>query len=497
MATQAAMGRISTAHTDSALTLLANVSRILTSSLDYRATLNDVAALVAGSLAAGCVIEIQDEYHEPLAFRAGNQLGRNGRCLESQIALRGHGFGVLKLFDSGAIEDEAVFRTVAEEVALRIAVAIDAAHVHAREHRATDALQRALLPETLPSSGAYALHAAYIPASAEAVVGGDWYDAFSLPDGRVALSIGDVAGHGLRAATIMGEVRQALRASALDPKSPAAVLERANAIMNMRANPVMVTAIFGIYDPARSVLTYATAGHPSPILGLRDGWTASLPTYGIPLGIGNEFESFDWTFTIPPGSILAFFTDGLIEHHRDVIAGENSLLAAVATEVVSMTASPARSLQERVLGQERNSDDVATLTLAVTDVPASDVLDLTCSAIPLAAPLIRHALVDFARRLGLAESARFDLVTTIGEAVANAAEHAYGERPGVVRIRVEHADDALRVLIEDHGRWKPTTRREERGRGLRLMRALSQGLQIMSDSNGTSIRLTLPVARTV
>lgn len=520
MPTKTPMGKTTTESADP-LTLLRTVSRVLASStLDTRETIEAVAGAVTGLLARECTIEVLEEDRvvavssgsRPLAEtspRSGfssaateaSELrpqrrklpGSRDGCLDVPIVARERLYGVLRLVGPGTFADDDVRLCVAEEVALRIAFAIDAERLQAREHRATDALQRAFLPEMLPSSPAYVYHAAYIPATTEAVVGGDWYDAFTLPDGRIALSIGDVAGHGLRAATIMGEVRQALRASAFDPKSPAAVLERANAIMNMRAHPVMVTAIFGIYDPETSTLTYATAGHPGPVLGLRDGWTASLPTLGVPLGIGTVFESFDWTFTVPPGSLVAFFTDGLIEHNRDIIAGEASVLNAVATEVLSPTENPARALHDRIFVNQRNLDDVATLTLSVTDSDAMNHLELTCSAIPLAAPLIRHTLVDFAKRHDLAENIRFELVTTIGEAVANAAEHAYSGGPGLVTVRVDREADELRVNVTDHGRWKPTSRREERGRGLRLMRALSTGLQIKSDSTGTSIRLRIPL----
>jgi serine phosphatase RsbU (regulator of sigma subunit)/anti-sigma regulatory factor (Ser/Thr protein kinase) len=520
MPTKTPMGKTTSMETVDPLTLLYKVSRVLASSaLDIRETIESVAGMIAGALAHDCTIEVLEEDrvvvissgNRPLAnslplsgfFSARTGVGEprsqrrklpgiRGSFLDVPIVAREHLYGVLRLVGSGTLPDDDVRLHLAEEIALRIALAIDSAHLQAREHRATDALQRALLPETLPSSDAYVYHAAYIPATTEAVVGGDWYDAFALPDGRIALSIGDVAGHGLRAATIMGEVRQALRASAFDPKSPAAILERANTIMNMRSQPVMVTAIFGIYDPTVSKLTYATAGHPGPILGLRDGWAATLPTLGVPLGIGTVFESFDWTFTVPPGSLVAFFTDGLIEHNRDVIAGEASVLRAVATEVLSPTENPARALHERIFDDQRNLDDVATLTLSVADGDTVDHLELACSAIPLAAPLIRHALVDFAQRHGLAENVRFELVTTIGEAVANAAEHAYSGGPGLVTVTVDREADGLRVNVSDHGRWKPTTRREERGRGLRLMRALSTGLQIKSDSTGTSIWLRIP-----
>ena len=209
--------------------------------------------------------------------------------------------------------------------------------------------------------------AAYIPATEEAIVGGDWYDAFPLPDGRIALSIGDVAGHGLRAAIVMGEVRQAFRAAALNPTSPSDVLERANTIVNMRPNPIMVTAIFGIIDPATSTITYAAAGHPAPVLALpcllvngcpRAGFRSASPTASMrPIG-RSRFR---------PGAYLAMYTDGLIEHSHDILAGEEQLLAAMREEIVDRSATPALSLMQRVFGETKNSDDAAALFVATSD----------------------------------------------------------------------------------------------------------------------------------
>lgn len=482
----------------SLLAVVSRASRLLASSLDYTAAVKDVAALVAEELSDACAIELLDSRGLiRTVATAGDPRALTGsgssRRLDVPIVGREQRLGTLRLVDLPTRRRslESV-EPAAEEIALRIAVAVDSAHAFAREHRIADALQRALLPDPLPPTEAYRTHAAYLPATADSTVGGDWYDAFVLPDGRVAISIGDVAGHGLQAATIMGEVRQAFRASAFDPKSPAGVLERANTVLTMRSRPVMVTAIFGVYDPATATLTYATAGHPPPLLALRDGLVLTLPATGLPLGLGTSFESFDWTFTLPPGSLVILYTDGLIEHTRDILEGERLLGAAVEREIAALSANPAESLLRRIFPDGSNTDDVATLTLGVED--RAGEFSFTFSAIPLAAPLVRHALVDFARRLELDEETRFNLITTVGEAVANASEHAYAQAPGLVRVTVAPRNESLVVEVQDHGRWRPAQQRDERGRGLRLMRALAESVQILTEANGTTIRLTLPRA---
>jgi anti-sigma regulatory factor (Ser/Thr protein kinase) len=351
-------------------------------------------------------------------------------------------------------------------------------------------LQRALLPERLPADDNLVFDAAYLPGAEEAIVGGDWYDAFRLPDGRIAFSIGDVAGHGLRAAIVMGEVRQAFRAAALNPKSPSLVLDRANTILNMRANPVMVTAVFGIVNPYDGTFTYASAGHPAPVLALPGGSVMLLPKDGVPLGIVDELGATDWTFTLPPGATFAVYTDGLIEYSRDAIEGEIRLLDAMCDAAVLQGTEPARALVRRIFATRSNTDDVATLTVSAADV-ASRSFRFTFSALPMAVPIVRRSLDRFAARLGIGEDDRFALLTATGEAMANAVEHAYNGSPGLVRIEAQAADETVTVLVEDDGKWKPTQRRDERGRGLPIMRALMDAVEIRTHQARTEVRLTL------
>jgi anti-sigma regulatory factor (Ser/Thr protein kinase) len=365
--------------------------------------------------------------------------------------------------------------------------------VYEREHHVADTLQRALLPDRLPVDDRLAFDAAYLPGAQEAIVGGDWYDAFRLPDGRIAFSIGDVAGHGLRAAIVMGEVRQAFRAAALNPTSPSHVIERANTIVNMRANPVMVTATFGIVDPQDATVTYACAGHPAPVLALPGGSVQLLPKDGVPLGIVERVEATDWTFTLPPGALFTVYTDGLIEYSRDVVEGERRLLEAVRAGVGATDPEPARALLQRVFATHENTDDVAMLTIATADVPDS-AFGFTFTALPMAVPLVRRSLDRFAEQLGLDKDSRFSLLTATGEAMANAVEHAYTVAPGLVRVQASLNEDQLLVTIEDDGKWKPATRRDERGRGLPLMRALMDAVEIRTHQARTEVRLTMAMS---
>lgn len=468
------------------LRLLVAASRELATSFDYAQTLAAVAALVVPEFAAGISVELDEGEIRTMLARAG-RVEHDARSFP--LVSRGNALGTMRVGET-RFEYDALELPMWEELALRIAVAVDAAQVYAREHHVADTLQRALLPERLPVDDRLVFDAAYLPGAEEAAVGGDWYDAFRLPDGRIAVSIGDVAGHGLRAAIVMGEVRQAFRAAALNPNSPSLVLERANTIVNMRPNPVMVTALFGIVDPGERTITYATAGHPAPILALPDGNAVMLPKDGVPLGIIDEVGATDWSFTIPPGGIFALYTDGLIEYSRDVLDGEKRLLDALRHGVVTGDADPAHALLRRIFNERTNTDDVAALVMRSADVGGS-TFAFMFSAIPMAVPLVRRSLQRYVERLGFDEDETFRVLTAAGEALANAVEHAYGANRGAVRVHGSVTDSTLVLTVDDDGRWKPVQRREERGRGLPLMRALMDAVEIRTHQTRTQVRLTM------
>ncbi len=472
------------------LRLLVAASRELAASFDYAQTLAAVGGLVVPGFAIGFSVEVE-EGEIPTTLARTGRVG-SGATAYPLIA-RGRRLGVLRIAGAAPLSEAARGLEVWDELALRVAVAIDAAQVYAREHHVADTLQRALLPERLPVDDRLVFDAAYLPGAQEAIVGGDWYDAFRLPDGRIAFSIGDVAGHGLRAAIVMGEVRQAFRAAALNPNSPSLVLERANTIVNMRADPVMVTATFGIVDPQDATITYASAGHPAPVLALPGGSVQLLPKDGVPLGIVDRIDATDWTFTLPPGATFALYTDGLIEYSRDVVEGERKLLEAVREGIGRTESEPARALLRRVFAANENTDDVAMLTIATADVQDA-AFGFTFTALPMAVPLVRRSLDRFAQGLGLDAERRFSLLTATGEAIANAVEHAYALAPGLVRVQATLNDDLLLITIEDEGKWKPAARRDDRGRGLPLMRALMDAVEIRTHQARTEVRLTMALS---
>ncbi len=492
-----------------ALDLLAEASGLLASSFELSATLPAVADLCVRKLADYCAIYARHVDGAVSVVEAARESGLHVHAVDPLTlpdVLREHGFetvvatpltgrqdllGTFVLASRHKSAFNGVTEKLARVLALQLANALDQAILFDRTHRVADRLQRALLPDSLPRIPGAIFHAAYRPASDEAEVGGDWYDAFALNDGRVAISMGDVAGHGLEAATVMGEVRQALRTAAVEQESPADVLQQINGLINLRKGIGMVTAILGYYVPERRELRYALAGHPPPVLTIIDGFNGFLPGGGMPLGVEAAIDATDWTVTLPPRSCVVFYTDGLTEYSRDVLAGEQSLLEASVRACTEDLDNPAIALQERIFDAANNRDDAATLTLTCPDGPVN--ASMTYSAVPIAAPIVRAMLHRFCDQHSVPSRERFSLITAVGEAVANAIEHAYrgDERPGLLRVNLSADSETVTVEVEDSGRWRPFQRREERGRGIVLMHELMDRVRIMSAQNRTLITLVM------
>ena len=236
----------------------------------------------------------------------------------------------------------------------------------AREHRASSAFQQAALPTRLPDVPGIQFGAIYRAAKAEALVGGDWYDAFRLDDGCIVLSVGDVMGNGLFAAVTMGAVRQALRGAAQILAEPIAILDAADRALRSERPDAIVTAFVGVLDPITLQLTYASAGHPPPLVREPSGSVIALPGNGLPLGL----RSMHPDPPVEPNSIhledfslLVLYTDGLIESTRDIEAGEALVRTALAQESVWAADNPAETIADYVLDEV--VDDVAVLTIRI------------------------------------------------------------------------------------------------------------------------------------
>lgn len=219
-------------------------------------------------------------------------------------------------------------------------------------------LQRSLIPAAPPPVPGLELAARYRPG--KAIVGGDWYDVFALPSGEVGIVMGDVAGHGLRAAVVMGRMRSALRAYALDNDDPAEVLRKLNRKMLHFEPEATATVLYAVVDTVVGRVRVSSAGHPPPVLALPDGSAESVDMkFDVLIGLGENLPRRTVTFGLRPGALLCFYTDGLIERRNEPI------LEGVARLCEAAYAGPPEAVGAAVMsamiGREAPEDDVALL----------------------------------------------------------------------------------------------------------------------------------------
>jgi serine phosphatase RsbU (regulator of sigma subunit) len=233
-----------------------------------------------------------------------------------------------------------------------------------------DALMLGFQTVDFPIVDGLSFDVVYQPASSIEHLGGDWYDIFTLPDGRIAFTLGDVCGRGLAAAVKMGQAKQAIKVAAslqINDPMPIAVLDQTNKVIFLNNHHVeFTTAIYGVIDTAKRKVTYASAGHHPPILAKVGELPRVMPNHGFPLGVELNLPDLirEHEFTYESGTLLVLYTDGLIEFSHDVDEGEARLLTAARAAVEAKAPSPARFIVESVLQEEpQHPDDIAVMTI--------------------------------------------------------------------------------------------------------------------------------------
>lgn len=374
------------------------------------------------------------------------------------------------------------------KLAATVVAALIAQNERLEHHKhLSDRLQRAMLPQNLVELSDGWLDVAYSPASRESDVGGDWYDAFELSNGRVGISIGDETGHGLEAAVAMSEIRQALRSAAATSKSTTDILNTVDEIIASREIG-MATAIFVVYDRTTHVLQFAAAGHPHPALVTASGHAYLLPAGGTLLGLGLNSASQQYTVTLSPGATLVLYTDGLVECNRDIVAGEADLVAMLETLALEGQLH-AQVLHDRIVG-DGPLDDCATLLLHRDESANPGRERYVFTAEPSLARIARDAVRHYALRCGVPESATFDILIASGEGVANAIEHGSQVDGTTFTIEIAHEENRIVLEIENVGHWRVSAADDVRGRGLAIMRAYASTFQVASSSERTRVSLT-------
>lgn len=401
----------------------------------------------------------------------------------------------LALTDKGLRARESGFL---HEVVQRVGPLLENARLHQEEKRMALRLQRALLPNTVLTHPDVSIAARYESASDVMVVGGDWYDSFVLPDGRIGLAVGDVVGHGLDAAAAMGRLRIALAAIATQFSRPGEVLGKLSDFASGPNGSEFATAAYAVFDPETWSLEYAAAGHP-PMLLLQPGGTIRWLEEGRsqPLGFLPSVQRSDASIEIEPGSTLILYSDGLIERRKEAISVGMARLRSELRELVDVPESEVcdRLLDAMGVGLQREDDVVVmAVRLGVADNPR---FHRRFDARPDQLAPLRNDLREWASRREIPTSSANDILIAVGEASANAIEHAYRDQtPGSVDVEIlDSGDGWANVSIQDFGEWLPETDHDEmRGRGTGIMRGLVDGFDRVSSEEGTVVSFRVSLA---
>ncbi|HLI95849.1 MAG TPA: SpoIIE family protein phosphatase [Candidatus Baltobacteraceae bacterium] len=363
--------------------------------------------------------------------------------------------------------------------------------------RMVQALQTAFLPRKLPRVPGLRFDAAYLAAEEGALVGGDWYDAALLPDGRILLCVGDVTGHGLSAAATAGKLRQAASAAALTMSDPAQVLDHLNSVLRFEESEIYATAMLAFIDPGCTRMTYATAGHPPAFLTGGDGSTViDLHCPGLPLGVAETTDARTHSVVLPQNFSLVLYSEGLTEFNRDIAGAERTIKELMTACIAEPGTQPAGALLRGVLGEMRPSDDVVVL-VAMRDAFANLAWSFHTSD-EETARRVRSELARVTHELHADADTCFAAQVILAEALANAVQHASGH----VEVSVECRDDALSINVRDRGPGLiestprlPQNVMDEHGRGLFLIQALATEATTHSWGGGTEMRAVLPLQR--
>ncbi|MFL5832241.1 MAG: SpoIIE family protein phosphatase [Solirubrobacteraceae bacterium] len=373
----------------------------------------------------------------------------------------------------------------------RIATAVDHARRFEHERQQVVVLQSSLLPDSLPEHPRLELAARYLPGQVGAQIGGDWYDALQLDRDRVAVMIGDIVGHGTPAAARMGELRNSLRAYTAEGHSPAEALRRLDQLVASSLGEEMIaTVLLLIADTARGSVTVARAGHPPALIRAVDGEVRALESENtLPIGVMRGRAPDEVTHRFAEGETLLLYTDGLVERRAEPIDDGIARLCKALSDSPPDPEGLSDHVIARLLADRPGRDDVAVLAMRLLGAPEG-ALELTLPAVSGSVTVARHRVREWlhVNAPELDRETLSDLEVALTEACANVVRHAYGPADASFQASAVREGDAVALAIKDQGHWRPP-RGDHGGRGLLLMRALCDEVQIEKASEGTTVTL--------
>jgi serine/threonine-protein kinase RsbW len=374
------------------------------------------------------------------------------------------------------------------DIATRAAIALDNAQLYEGEREASHRLQLGLLDFSTPEVEDCRIDVAYRPGTASLEVGGDWHDAFRLPNGALGLVVGDVVGHGLDAAAAMAQLRGAVRALAA-VSSPAELLARLDSFVDSLPAAFMTTLVYVELDPRTGSMRYACAGHPPPLIVSATGASRLLwEARSAPLGLEFNAERVESVDRLEDGERLVLYTDGLVERRREEIDVGLARLLHRSQHDVATADFVDRLCND--MGVDGTGDDICVL--AVTLVRARSFATF-CASRPEELASLRKQLRSWLGSLGCPAEVSGDIVLAVSEAAANSIEHGAAPDGRGISVAGRADNGTISVVIRDHGRWKVPGRSSNRGRGLPIMRELMDTVFVESAEDGTVVRMEVAV----
>ncbi|MFF1708125.1 SpoIIE family protein phosphatase [Streptomyces sp. NPDC058252] len=385
-------------------------------------------------------------------------------------------------------------RVTGAELAARAGLVLDNARMYTYQESVAEALQDSMLPHIAPRMAGCDIATRYLPGTLLGRIGGDWFDSVKLPGSRTALVVGDVMGHGLNSAAMMGQLRTAVQTMAALDLPPAQLLRNLDDLAQRLGDSYLATCLYAVYDPIAGELHIANAGHIPPVLVRADDGRSELldlPT-GAPIGVGGvPFEAV--RVRVAPGDRLVMCTDGLVEvRGEDIGVGLATLCESAAHPAASMD-DACDTIIRALNTRGGRKDDVALLLARLNGIEPEDVAEWRLSLDPIEAGRARAAVREQLHvwgLAGLADSAEL----MVGELVGNAVRHAHSRQIALRLVR----GDTLLCEVDDDDHTLPTLLSagpdDEFGRGLRVVSTLAREWGTSRTSAGKTVwfELTLP-----
>ena len=430
---------------------------------------------------------LSDARHwKPLTVQSVQRDDSPGRARGIITVLSGAGDVALWLEHNAPRRIDADDRLLVRALVGHLSLAVQHVQQFEIAREASLTLQRAMLP-TVQTPVGFAVR--YEPAVPPLEIGGDWYDVFEVRDGRIGIIVGDCVGRGLPAAAVMGQLRSSARALLLAGTEPGRVLDQLDAVAALIPGAYCTTVFVGLLDIASGALQYSSAGHLPALLAWPEAVPVALDDAGsVPLSVQRPHPRPQATQMLPPGSTLMLYTDGLVEQKAHAIDDGITKATKVLTKTLGASAE---TIADAVLGElappKGYDDDVA---IVVYRRPPSPLL-IEVPATPDRLGDVRAQLSAWLQGVGASESLIADIVLAGNEACTNSAEHAYrGGDVGVMQVGAALRGDEIMLSILDFGTWKPPSGDNPfRGRGIPLMRAVSDRFQMDQTSSGTTVEM--------